>query len=140
MRLWGSRMKAAVDSSLEELNASLPIDIRLFNEDIDGSVAWTHGLVRAGILSVEEAGQLEECLEKVRLEFVEGSFLASPSDEDIHTAVERRLTDLCGELGGRLHTGRSRNDQVATDFRLWIMRGCDALDRKLKDLQWALLA
>ncbi|HLC03734.1 MAG TPA: argininosuccinate lyase [Anaerolineales bacterium] len=140
MKLWGSRMKAAVDSSLEELNASLPIDIRLFNEDIDGSVAWTHGLVRAGILSVEEAGQLEECLEKVRLEFVEGSFLASPSDEDIHTAVERRLTDLCGELGGRLHTGRSRNDQVATDFRLWIMRGCDALDRKLKDLQRAVLA
>jgi argininosuccinate lyase len=133
-------MKASTDQRFDRLNSSLPVDIRLFNEDIGGSVAWTHGLVRAGVLSSEEGASLEAGLEVVRAEFVEGTFETSPTDEDIHTAVERRLTELTGDLGGRLHTGRSRNDQVATDFRLWIMRACNALDDGLRDLQRALLA
>ncbi len=140
MKLWGSRMKAPVDRQFERMNASLPIDIRLSGEDIDGSIAWTHGLVRAGVLSEEDGRRLEEGLERVRSEFVQGTFEASATDEDIHTAVERRLTELCGEVGGRLHTGRSRNDQVATDLRLWIMRACDALDLNLRDLQSSLHA
>ena len=139
MKLWGARMRAPLNPLVEKLNASLPIDIRLFREDIDGSLAWSHGLLRAGILSTDEARLVQNGLEKVRVEFEAGSFAILASDEDIHTAVERRLTELSGDVGGKLHTGRSRNDQVATDFRLWIMRGCDALDWELRTLQSALL-
>lgn len=138
MKLWGSRMNASVDDRFERLNASLPVDLRLFQEDIDGSIAWTHGLARAGVIQPEEAESLIRGLQDVRAEFVAGSFEASPSDEDIHTAVERRLTELCGEIGGKLHTGRSRNDQVATDFRLWIMRACEELDQRVADMQRSL--
>lgn len=135
MKLWGSRMGSPVDRQFERLNASLPIDIRLAGEDIDGSIAWTHGLVKAGVISPDDGRSLEQGLERVRSEFVQGTFEAASTDEDIHTAVERRLTELCGEVAGRLHTGRSRNDQVATDFRLWVMRSCDSLDLMLRDLQ-----
>jgi len=139
MKLWGARMRAPLNPLVEQLNTSLPIDIRLFREDIDGSLAWTHGLQRAGILSRDEARRIQNGLEKVRTEFEAESFAVLASDEDIHTAVERRLTELSGDVGGKLHTGRSRNDQVATDFRLWIMRGCDGLDWELRTLQAALL-
>jgi argininosuccinate lyase len=133
-------MKAPVDRRLEQMNASFLVDVRMFNEDIDGSIAWAHGLVRAEILSAEQAEQITQGLESVRAELSLGTFQALDTDEDIHTAVERRLTELCGEIGGRLHTGRSRNDQVATDFRLWVMRACDSVDHELGNLQRALYA
>jgi argininosuccinate lyase len=140
MKLWGSRMRGPIDRRFERLNSSLPIDIRLADEDIDASIAWTHGLVGAGVLTDEDGRKLVEGLERVRSEFDGGAFEAAEADEDIHTAVERRLTELCGEVGGRLHTGRSRNDQVATDSRLWVMRACDSLDRALGDVQRSLVA
>jgi argininosuccinate lyase len=140
MKLWGSRMKASIDPRFERLNASLPVDIHMFNEDIDGSIAWTRGLARAGVISDAEGAELVQALELVRSELAQGVFVTSAEDEDIHTAVERRLSDLCGELGGRLHTGRSRNDQVATDFRLWVMRACGGLDEKVREVQRSLHA
>jgi argininosuccinate lyase len=138
-KLWGGRFAGEMDALVARYNASLPFDVRLVDEDIDGSVAWARGLVGAGVLSAEEAARLVEGLEAVRTEFAAGQFEPAPGDEDIHTAVERRLTELVGPLGGRLHTGRSRNDQVATDFRLWVMRAVDGLLGEVAALQRALL-
>jgi argininosuccinate lyase len=139
-KLWGGRFAGETDELVARYNASLPFDVRLADEDIDGSIAWARGLVGVGVLAAEEAERLVAGLEAVRAEFAAGEFVAAPGDEDIHTAVERRLTELVGPLGGRLHTGRSRNDQVATDFRLWVMRAVDGLRAEVVGLQRALLA
>ncbi len=138
--LWGGRFAGETDELVARYNASLPFDVRLADEDIDGSIAWARALVGAGVLESGEAERLVEGLEAVRAEFHAGQFAAAPGDEDIHTAVERRLTELVGPLAGKLHTGRSRNDQVATDFRLWVMRAGDALLAEVAALQRALLA
>ncbi len=132
-------MSKDTDDLLQRLNASLPFDIRLYREDIRGSQAWAGALARAGVLSQPEAQALVEGLEQVLQEFESGDFQPAPGDEDIHTAVERRLTELIGPVAGKLHTGRSRNDQVATDFRLWVMRACDDLQGDLQGLARALL-
>ncbi len=87
-----------------------------------GSLAWADALHHAGILSDKEHASIALGLAAVKEEFSSGRFSFVPTDEDIHTAVERRLTELIGEAAGKLHTGRSRNDQVATDFRLWMLR------------------
>lgn len=139
-KLWGGRFSKPTDSLAHQFGSSLHFDARLFDEDIAGSVAWAHGLVSANVLSEDEAVAIIAGLEQVRLEFMSDSFEAHPEDEDIHSAVERRLTEIVGPLGGKLHTGRSRNDQVATDFRLWTMRACDLLLQHLAGLQRALLA
>jgi argininosuccinate lyase len=139
-KLWGGRFAEETDALVARYNASLPFDLRLADEDIDGSIAWARGLVGVGVLAVEEAERIVAGLEMVRAEFAAGEFVAAPGDEDIHTAVERRLTELLGPLAGRLHTGRSRNDQVATDFRLWVMRAVDGLLGEVEGLQRALLA
>ncbi len=138
--MWGGRFSGSIDAKMRLFNDSLPIDQRLWNEDISGSVAWAGGLLRAGILSADEHQQLVAGLEQVRAEFAADSFQALPTDEDIHTAVERRLGELIGALAGKLHTGRSRNDQVATDTRLWTLSALDALDAALRELQQALVA
>ena len=91
------------------------------------------------VITSDEGEQIIEGLEQVRQEFAEDRFVFAPDDEDIHTAVERRLTEIVGPVGGKLHTGRSRNDQVATDFRLWVMQACDEIDGYLADLQQALV-
>lgn len=139
MKLWGSRMSKPTDPLVEELNASLPFDSRLYREDIDASLAWAVALARAELLSAEELESIKRGLDEVRLEFDEDAFEATSSDEDIHTAVERLLTERVGPLAGKLHTGRSRNDQVATDFRLWVMRACDRLESALLDLAQAMI-
>jgi argininosuccinate lyase len=139
MKLWGGRFTKVTDSLANEFNASLPFDIRLYDEDITASITWATGLVGAGVLTGEEAGQINAGLELVRLAFQEGKITLQPADEDIHTLVERCLTELIGPLAGKLHTGRSRNDQVATDFRLWTIRAIDRLLEKLAGLQAALL-
>ncbi len=139
MKLWGGRMSKETDELLQRLNASLPFDIRLYREDIRGSQAWARALAQAGVLSQPEAQALVEGLAQVLQEFEAGDFQPAPGDEDIHTAVERRLTELIGPVAGKLHTGRSRNDQVATDFRLWVMRACDDLQGDVQDLAQALL-
>jgi len=138
-KLWGGRFSKATDSLAHQLNASLPFDVRLYDEDITASIAWARGLVGAEVLTAEEAETIVAGLEQVRAEFQAMKITFAPADEDIHTAVERRLTEIAGPVGGKLHTGRSRNDQVATDFRLWVMRAVDQLLEKVADLQLALL-
>jgi len=138
-KLWGGRFAKKTDSSVHQFNASIQFDVRLYDEDITGSIAWARGLVGAGILTEQEAETIIAGLEQVRAEFAAGNFVFAPDDEDVHTAVERRMTEIVGPVGGKLHTGRSRNDQVATDFRLWIMQACDEVQTWLVNLQEALI-
>jgi argininosuccinate lyase len=137
-KLWGGRFAEQTNALVHRYNASIGFDARLYAEDITGSVAWAEGLAAAGLLTAAELDALLAGLEAVRGEFASGAFAIAPDDEDIHSAVERRLTELAGPVGGKLHTGRSRNDQVATDFRLWVMRACDRLDAAIGDVQRAL--
>lgn len=139
MKLWGGRFSQGLDEAAALLNNSLAFDWRLAEVDIRGSMAWAAALAKAGVLTAEEARQITGGLEAVLAEVQSGAFSFQPSDEDVHTAVERRLTELAGAVGGKLHTGRSRNDQVATDFRLWMMAEIDHLQALLRDAQAALL-
>ncbi len=137
-KLWGGRFAEQTNALVHRYNASIGFDARLYDEDITGSVAWAEGLAAAGLLTTDERDALLAGLEAVRAEFAAGTFAIAPDDEDIHSAVERRLTAIAGPVGGKLHTGRSRNDQVATDFRLWVMRAGDRLDEAIGDVQRAL--
>lgn len=139
MRLWNIRPSAELDAVAARLNDSLPFDQRLALVDVRGSLAWVGALAKANILSSSEAALLTQGLEQIRSEFEEEKFIFEDGDEDIHTAVERRLTSLIGPAGGKLHPGRSRNDQVATDFRLWVMEACEQLETLLLALQKSLL-
>ena len=137
--LWGGRFAQKLDSAAWDLNSSLPVDQRMAIQDVDGSIAWANALHKANILLDEEHASISLGLDTVRKEFSQGQFTFAPSDEDIHTAVERRLTELIGDIAGKLHTGRSRNDQVATDFRLWMLGAIPELASALKNLQTALV-
>ena len=139
MTLWGGRFVQKLDQLAWDLNTSLPVDRRMAIQDVDGSLAWAEAIHMAGILSVEEYASVSAGLIAVRDEFSTGQFSFAASDEDIHTAVERRLTELIGDAAGKLHTGRSRNDQVATDFRLWMLQAIPELQISLKELQTALV-
>jgi argininosuccinate lyase len=138
--LWGGRFSQGLDPLAHQFNASLPFDQRLWSQDIRGSVAWAMALARAGVLTPVESVQIASGLEQIYDEFTSGAFTFAPSDEDIHTAVERRLTRMIGPVAGKLHTGRSRNDQVATDFRLWVMEAEDRVVAQLRELQRTLVA
>ncbi|MBQ6508198.1 MAG: argininosuccinate lyase [Flexilinea sp.] len=138
--LWsGGRLEAALNQSMADLNRSLDIDKRMAEQDIRGSQAWAKGICKCGILTDAEYEQIRGGLDQVWEEIKAGSFVYQDTDEDIHTAVERRLTELIGPAGGKLHTGRSRNDQVVTDFRLWMMDTIPELDAQLRDLQKAFI-
>lgn len=138
--LWGGRFGGELDRKAFRLNASLPFDKRLALQDVRGSQAWAEALAQAGVLTPAEAGQIRSGLAGIAIEFESGQFEFVESDEDIHTAVERRLGELIGSLAGKLHTGRSRNDQVATDFRLWMLDNLPLLEDAIQVLQSALLA
>lgn len=140
MTLWGGVFNLPPDESLRRLNDSFGFDRRMYAQDIDGSIAYARALARAGVITGEEAEVLIDGLRQVLTEFENGAFVEKPGDEDIHTAVERRLTELVGEVGGKLHTGRSRNDQVVTDFRLWTMEALKRVDALVASLQSALIA
>ena len=133
--LWGGRFAQKLNQLAFNLNASLPVDKRMAIQDVEGSLAWADAIHRAGILSDKEHSSISLGLAAIKEEFSSGRFSFLPSDEDIHTAVERRLTELIGDAAGKLHTGRSRNDQVATDFRLWMLQEIPTLDAALQDLQ-----
>lgn len=137
-KLWGGRFARPTDTLVRQFHDSFPFDVRMYNEDINGSIAWAKGLVKAGILTEDEAATIINGLEQVRAEFDDGRFVVDEGDEDIHTAVERRLTAIVGDVGGKLHTGRSRNDQVATDFRLWTMQAIEHIQTQLAQLQEAI--
>ena len=137
--MWGGRFSGSMDEHMRRFNESFPVDRRLWAEDIAGSIAWAGGLARAGILTAAERAELVRGLEAVRAEFAAGSFAPDVNDEDIHTAVERRLGEIIGALAGKLHTGRSRNDQIATDTRLWTLGALDQLHAAIADVQLALI-
>lgn len=139
MTLWGGRFSEPTDADLRALNDSIGFDQRMYKEDIQGSIAWAKALGGAGVISGDDVEQIIDGLEKVRTEFDAGTFEIKDGDEDIHTAVERRLTELIGAVGGRLHTGRSRNDQVATDLRLWTHAALQTLSEALAQAQAALV-
>lgn len=140
MTLWGGRFMSQLDPSAWELNASIGFDRRLAAQDVCGSLAWARAITQAGLLTAEECRAIVAGLEQIAAEFAAGGFEYALGDEDIHTAVERRLGELIGPVAGKLHTGRSRNDQVATDFRLWVMEALPGLDFALGSLQAALVA
>lgn len=136
---WSDRFEQGLHPFIEAFNASIGFDLTLLQEDLDGSIAHARMLAECGVISSEEASQLVEGLERIRTEASEGSFTPGLEDEDVHFAVERRLIALLGPVGKKLHTGRSRNDQVGTDLRLWLRRRMDEVDGDLKRLQQALL-
>jgi argininosuccinate lyase len=136
---WSQRFEQGLHPAIERFNASIGFDIALLQEDLDGSVAHARMLGSTGVISELEAARLIEGLEQVRAEAADGHFNPGLEAEDVHFAVERRLIELLGPLGKKLHTGRSRNDQVGTDIRLWLRRQIDAIDGDLLRFQRALL-
>lgn len=138
--LWsGGRLSSDIDIDMSALNQSLSIDKRMAQEDIRGSRAWAKAIAAAGILDETELGQIDTGLAKLADDLSAGTFPFKPEDEDIHSAVERQLTAEIGAVAGKLHTGRSRNDQVATDFRLWLKSNLEPLQTELRALQAALV-
>ena len=139
-QLWGGRFGSPTDALMRQFNDSLSFDVRLWEADLDGSAAYASALARAGVVTAEEADVLLDGLDEIRAEFAQQRFEFRNGDEDIHTAVERRLGELIGDLAGKLHTGRSRNDQVATDTRLWLKRKIVRLRQQIVELQQAIVA
>ena len=137
-KMWGGRFKSGPDAIMQEINASIGFDKRLYAQDIAGSKAHAAMLAQQGIISKSDAKEITRGLDQVQAEIEAGQFTFSTALEDIHMNVEQRLKDIIGETAGRLHTARSRNDQIATDFRLYIRDTVDHLDGQLKDLQLAL--
>jgi len=137
--LWHGRFADGPSDELLAFTVSLPFDVRLAADDIAGSRAHVRGLFRAGILDEGEATAVLAALDVAEIELAEGRFQFAPSDEDVHTAVERRVTELAGPAGARLHTGRSRNDQVATDLRLFTKRELGVVVERVLALQQVLL-
>jgi len=133
-KLWGGRFSSETDPIMERFNASIDFDKRMWAEDIRGSQAYANALARSGIISADEATELVAGLDSVAAEWADATFEIVEGDEDIHTANERRLTELIGPVAGKLHTGRSRNDQVATDVRLWLRGQISELRQHLHEL------
>ena len=137
--MWGGRFSVGPDAAMARINASIDFDRRLYAQDIAASKAHCEMLVRQGIVSAQDGKAILSGLDTIVREIEAGEFTFDAALEDIHMNVEARLRDLVGEAAWRLHTARSRNDQVATDFRLWLRETIDALDGQLRDLQAALI-
>lgn len=137
--MWGGRFAESMDAFLVEFGASIDVDIEMLDVDVEGSRAWAEGLADAGILSLEEARMIAAGLDAVRdelkAELAQPGFRLDRSLEDVHMTVESRLTAKIGDAGAKLHTGRSRNDQVALDERLWLLRALDGLMRSVLAVQ-----
>src|SRR5918998_4871611 len=138
--LWHGRFEGGPASELLAFTVSLDVDRRLAADDLAGSRAHVRGLARVGILGDDESGVVLAALDRVEDELRTGTFAFEPTDEDIHTAIERRVTALAGPAGAKLHTGRSRNDQVATDLRLWCKRELAVVAAEVHELRAVLLA
>src|SRR6266545_1218154 len=138
--MWGGgRFALGPSEALDALNRSLPVDHRLWPQDVAASKAWVHALCRAGVLTAPEESQLLDGLDRVAEKLADGAAVGAP-DEDVHTLVERLLYAEVGAVAGKLHTGRSRNDQVATDLRLWTLDAVDRLDDDVAALGRTLVA
>ena len=138
-RMWGGRFEASPDEVMEAINASIDFDRRLYAEDIAGSIAHVTMLARQGIVSQDDAEAIADGLSRVQAEIEAGGFPFDRALEDIHMNIEARLAALIGPAAGRLHTARSRNDQVATDLRLWLRARLDQADEACRALQAALI-
>jgi argininosuccinate lyase len=137
-RMWGGRFAEGPDAIMEEINASIDYDRKLYRQDIEGSKAHVRMLAAREIVAAEDADKIAGGLDTIRAEIEAGEFTFSRALEDIHMNVESRLAELIGPAAGRLHTARSRNDQVATDFRMWVRDTLDTLDQQLGELIHAL--
>src|SRR3984957_14797554 len=139
-KTWGGRFTSATDNRVEAFTESISFDRRLYQHDIRASQAHARMLAEVGLLTGAEAEQIVAALDAIGGQIERGEFTFSVSLEDIHTHIERALIERLGDIGRKLHTGRSRNDQVVTDVRLWVRDAIDRLDGRLHDLQSALLA
>jgi len=137
-KMWGGRFSSPPDAIMEEINASIDFDRHLYRQDIAASKAHAQMLAKQGIITADDAQKIAHGLDTIQSEIEQGSFTFKRALEDIHMNVESRLTELVGPAAGRLHTARSRNDQVATDFRLWVRDTIDNLEAALRDFQQAL--
>ncbi|HUI94982.1 MAG TPA: argininosuccinate lyase [Xanthobacteraceae bacterium] len=137
-KMWGGRFSAQPDALMAEINASIDVDRKLYRQDIAASKAHAEMLAKQGIISAQDAKKIVHGLDTILSEIEAGKFKFKRALEDIHMNVEARLADLIGPAAGRLHTARSRNDQVATDFRLWVRDALDSLDAQLAGYQRAL--
>src|SRR5256712_4396003 len=136
--MWGGRFASQPDAVRAEINASIDVDKRLYRQDIAASKAHAAMLARQGIIGREDAAKIAHGLDTILSEIDEGRFAFKRELEDIHMNVEARLSELIGPAAGRLHTARSRNDQAATDFKLYVRDAIDAIDGLLRDYQRAL--
>ena len=139
MTLWGGRFTGNQNQLAAEFNNSLPFDWRLAAVDVRGSIAWALALARAKVITALEAEQLVAGLNTIQDEIEAGRLDFNTGEEDIHTLIERRLGEIVGAVAGKLHTGRSRNDQVAADLRLWVLDAIAQIDVQVKNLQAALV-
>lgn len=139
MKLWSGRFTKTTDSFVDEFNASLPVDKHLYKQDIKGSVAHAKMLARVGIIADEEASRIVDGLQEILKEIEEGSFEFDIADEDIHMSIERALIDKIGPVGGKLHTARSRNDQVALDTRMFLKDAIVEVGNEIVALQTELV-
>ena len=135
---WGGRFRAGPSVVMQEINASIGFDRKMWRQDIRGSLAHAAMLVKLGILTVQDRTDIETGLAAIAAEIDAGRFVFDETLEDIHMNIEARLTERIGDAGRRLHTGRSRNDQVATDFKLWVRDAIDGLDAQLADVMRAM--
>ena len=136
-KAWGGVFNEPVDRRVEAFTESISFDQRLYAHDIEGSLAHARMLAKVGLLTADECRQIEQGLAAIRSEIEQGQFSYSIELEDIHMHIERALIERIGDVGRKLHTGRSRNDQVSTDMRLWARAAIDQIDRRLRDLQQA---
>lgn len=139
-KAWSGRFREPTHRLVEAFTGSLTVDRRLYAQDIQGSIAHCKTLERARVLTPGETRTIVKALESVKAELDRGRFKFAPQDEDIHMAIERRLTELIGPLGGKLHTGRSRNDQVALDVRLFLRQQLEEFAKRLRECQRVLVA
>jgi argininosuccinate lyase len=139
MTMWDGRFKKPTDSLMQAFNNSLPFDKELIGEDIEGSIAWANALMRAGVLSEKERSTIVKGLDSIAIDHEKGALSFAADDEDIHMAVERLLTERIGDTGAKLHTGRSRNDQVTTDMRLYVRKALPRIIAVLTGLQKAII-
>ncbi len=134
-KLWGGRFSKNASKLMEEFNDSLPFDKRLWNEELQASDAYAIVLAGAGVFKKQELAKVRKAFREIDKEFVAGQFRFKPDDEDIHTAIERRLVEKVGEAGKKIHTGRSRNEQVSTDERLFLRKAISDLIQLVRGLQ-----
>src|SRR5262245_58797467 len=139
-KAWAGRMAEPTHHLVDSFTTSLPVDRRLYAQDIAGSIAHCAMLAKQRIIPKRDAQRIITALRQIRTEFDRGSFRSAPTDEDIHMAVERRLIEKIGPVGGKLHTARSRNDQVALDLRLFVRAEIGAILKSITAFQKALAA